>query len=153
MVTREQALGAWDDRIRRSVVEAGLDPRSVLASEYEWIGHDKVSVVVMDPQTRKRQFRAIIDLLPDDIDWSTPRKVWLLEVHSWGAGDVLGVYSSHELAREAMLDEHGKYVEYVADYIGVDPNEEDEEYLCRVESDPTLCDRGVMEINERTVDA
>lgn len=83
----------------------------------------------------------------------TPRKVWLLEVHDWNTGDVLGVYSSHELAWEAMLNEHGKYLEYVADYIGVDPSEEDEEHLYRVEGDPTLCDRGIMEIHERTVDA
>lgn len=153
MATRGQALGAWDERIRRSVVAAGLDPSAVLASEYEWVGYDKVSVVVMDPQTRKRQFRAIIDLVPEDIDVSTKRSVWILSAADWDRSEVIDVFASPEGAESALEKRHKDYLEYVKGYMGEDPTGDDAAWLAQVEEQPTLGVYGHMEITEWKVEA
>lgn len=158
MATYDQVMGEdYMPRIRRAVIDAGLQPTQVRADGIEHIGDDKVSVQVMDTKTRQVLYRAILDLPPREMpsppvgpEQKTDR-VWILTATDWNQTKILDVYSSPLGAEAGLKKRHEEYLDYIKGYSGEEPSEQDKAWLEQVGEQPGLGYHGEMDIYERRV--
>lgn len=158
MATYDQVFGGdYMARIRRAVIDAGLEPRQIRAEGIEHIGDDKVSVQVMDTTTRRVLYRAILDLPPREdgspsVASDRTERVWILTATDWSQTEILDVYSSPQGAEAGLKKRHEEYLDYIKGYSGEEPSEQDRAWLGEVGLRPDLGYHGEMDIYEWRVE-